>query len=92
MADSILRLKVDSQEYDNKLKRAAEGLQRYADGCRKAGGTLTQLDEGVEDFVKALGNMETVSKSAKGSIAEMTKVFTEMSVQYNKLTENAFQE
>ena len=87
MADSILRLKVDSQEYDNKLKRAAEGLQRYADGCRKAGGTLTQLDEGVEDFVKALGNMETVSKSAKGSIAEMTKVFTEMSVQYNKLTE-----
>ena len=34
MADSILRLRVESQEYDNKLKRAAEGLQRYADGCR----------------------------------------------------------
>lgn len=87
MADSILRLRVQSDEYDNKLKRAAEGLQRYADGCRKAGGTLTQLNEGVEQFVKELGNMETVSKSAKGSIAEMTKVFTEMSVQYNKLTE-----
>ena len=87
MADSILRLKVDSQEYDNKLKRAAEGLQRYADGCRKAGGTLTQLDEGVEQFVKELGNMETVSKSAKGSINEMTKAFTELSVQYNKLTD-----
>ena len=28
MADSILRLKVDSQEYDNKLKRAAEQLNR----------------------------------------------------------------
>ena len=87
MADSILRLKVDSQEYDNKLKRAAEGLQRYADGCRKAGGTLTQLDEGVEQFVKELGNMETFSKSAKGSINEMTKAFTELSVQYNKLTD-----
>ena len=87
MADSILRLRVDSQEYDNKLKRAAEGLQRYADGCRKAGGTLTQLDDGVEEFVKGLGNMETVSKSAKGSIAEMTKAFTELSVQYNKLTD-----
>ena len=87
MADSILRLKVDSQEYDNKLKRAAEGLQRYAEGCRKAGGTLTQLDDGVEQFVKELGNMETVSKSAKGSINEMTKAFTELSVQYNKLTD-----
>ena len=87
MADSLLRLRIDSQEYDNKLKRAAEGLQRYAEGCRKAGGTLTQLDDGVEDFVKALGNMETVSNSAKGSINEMTKAFTDLSVQYNKLTE-----
>ena len=87
MADSILRLKVESQEYDNKLKRAAEGLQRYADGCRKAGGTLTQLDDGVEDFVRELGKMETVSRSAKGSINEMTKAFTDLSVQYNKLTD-----
>lgn len=87
MADSILRLKVDSQEYDNKLKRAADGLQQYADGCRKAGGTLTQLDDGVEQFVKELGKMETVSKSAKGSISEMTKAFTDLSVQYNKLTD-----
>ena len=87
MADSILRLKVDSQEYDNKLKRAAEGIQRYAEGCRKAGGTLTQLDEGVEQFVKELGNMETVSNSARGKIGEMTKAFTELSVQYNKLTD-----
>ena len=87
MADSILRLKVDSQEYDNKLKRATEGLQRYAEGCKKAGGTLAHLDDGVEEFVKSLGNMDTVSKSAKGSINEMTKSFTELSVVYNKLTE-----
>ena len=87
MADSILRLKVDSQEYDNKLKRAAQGLQQYADGCRKAGGTLEHLDEGVLEFTRALGQMETVSKSAKGSIGEMTKAFTDMSVQYNKLTD-----
>ena len=87
MADSILRLRVDSQEYDNKLKRAAEGIQRYAEGCRKAGGTLTQLDEGVEQFVKELGKMETTSNSARGKINEMTKAFTELSVQYNKLTD-----
>ena len=87
MADSILRLRVDSQEYDNKLKRAAQGLQQYADQCKKAGGTLEYLDDGVLEFTKALGQMETVSKTAKGSIAEMTKAFTDMSVQYNKLTD-----
>lgn len=88
MADSILRLKVESQEYDQKIKRAAEGIQQYAQKCREAGGTLEHLDEGVEDFVKAVGQMETVSKSAKGSINEMTKAFTDLSVEYNKLTED----
>ncbi|MBR5276100.1 MAG: hypothetical protein IKU35_03045, partial [Bacteroidaceae bacterium] len=87
MAESILKLRVESSEYENKIKRAAEGLQRYADGCRKAGGTLTQLDDGVLEFTRSLGQMETVSKSARGSVNEMTKAFTELSVQYNKLTD-----
>ena len=87
MADSILRLRVDSQEYDNKLKRAAEGIQRYAEGCRKAGGTLEHLDDGVEQFVKELGKMETTSKSAKGSLNEMTKSFTDLSMEYKRLTD-----
>ena len=88
MADSILRLRVQSEEYDQKIKRAAEGIQQYAQKCREAGGTLEHLDDGVEDFVKALGRMDTVSKSAKGSINEMTRAFTDLSVQYNRLTED----
>ena len=87
MADSILRLRVQSDEYDNKLKRAAEGIQRYAEQCRAAGGTLEHLDDGVEQFVRELGKMDTTAKGAKGSLSEMTKAFTEMSVQYNKLTD-----
>ncbi len=86
MADSILRLKVESQEYDNKLKRAAEGLQKYVDECRKAGGTLEVVEQDTLDFVRAVGNMTTVSKSAKGSISEMTRAFTDLKVQYNELT------
>ena len=87
MAENILKLRVDSDEYNNKIKRATEDLQRYAEGCRKVGGTLEHVDEGVEEFVKALGQMQTVSKSAKGSVSELTKSFTELSVMYNKLTE-----
>lgn len=87
MADSILKLRVQSEEYDNKLKRASEAIQRYAEKCREAGGTLEHLDDGVLEFTRALGGMETVSKSAKGSIGELTKTFTDLSVQYNKLTD-----
>ena len=87
MADSILRLKVESQEYDQKIKRASEGILKYAEDCRKAGGPLEYLDEGVEDFVKALGQMNTVSNSAKGKINEMTRAFTDLSLQYKNLTD-----
>ena len=53
MADSILRLRVNSEEYDNKLKRATEQLTRYADGCRKVGGTLQYVDDNVVEFLES---------------------------------------
>ena len=87
MADSILRLRVDSAEYNNKLKQATEQLTRYADGCRKAGGTLQYVDDNVVEFARSLGKMETSATSARGQLAEMTKAFTEWSVRYNKMTD-----
>ena len=87
MAESILRLKVASEEYENKLKRASEGLQKYIEGCRKAGGTLEHLDDGVLDFVKALGSMETKSTSARGKISELRKGFIDMKAEYLHMTE-----
>lgn len=87
MADSIVRMKIDSSEWDSKLKRASEQLNRYADGCRKAGGTLEHVDEGVLEFTRSLGRMETTANTARGKLAEMTKAFTDMSVQYKNMTE-----
>jgi len=87
MADSIVRLRVDSQEYDNKLKRAAEGLNRYIEGCRKAGGTLEHVDDGVKEFTQELGKMGTVAGGAKGKLGEMTKAFTDLTLQFNQMTE-----
>lgn len=87
MTDSILRLKVESQEYDNKLKRAAQGLQQYADQCRKAGGTLESVEKDTLDFVKAIGRMETVTKTAKGSLGEMTASFTQFKMIYKQMSD-----
>lgn len=87
MSDAIVRLRIESQEYDNKLKRATDGLTRYADECRKVGGTLSVVEQETLDYVKALGQMDTVSRTATGSLAEMKKTYTELSVQYKKLTD-----
>ena len=87
MADSLVRLRIDSQEYDQKLKRAAEGLTRYADECRKIGGTLEVVEKETLDYVRAVGQMDTVSRTATGKLAEMKKTFVELSVQYQQMTE-----
>ena len=87
MADSILRLKVESQEYDNKLKQATQGLTRYADECRKVGGTLEVVEKETLDYVRALGQMDTTSRTATGKLAEMKKTFTELSVVYKNMTD-----
>ena len=87
MADSILRLKVESQEYDNKLKQATNGLTRYVEECRKVGGTLEVVEKDTLDYVRAMGNMETTAKSATGKLSEMKKAFTEWSVVYKNMTD-----
>ena len=87
MADSIVRLKVESSEYDQKLKRAAEGLTRYADECRKVGGTLEVVEKDTLEYVRALGQMDTVSRTATGKLSEMKKTFTELSVVYKNMTD-----
>ena len=87
MADSILRLKVESQEYDQKIKRAAEGIQQYAQKCREAGGTLEHLDDGVLEFVQALGQMDTVATGTKQQLREMSNALTTLTTTYRGLTD-----
>ena len=87
MADSILRLKVESTEYDQKIKRAAEGIQQYAQKCREVGGTLEKLDDGVLEFVQSLGQMDTVAKSSKQQLREMSNALTTLTQTYRELTD-----
>lgn len=85
MAEDILRLRVDSTEYDNKIKRAAEGIQRFAEQAYKSGGAVTELEKDEVAFIKALGNMETVSKTASGKLREMESAYRNLSATYHML-------
>ena len=92
MADVITRLIVDSQDYDNKIKRAAQGLQHYADACKKAGGTLEFVDDEAMEFAKSLGKMQTAAKNAEGELSELKTAFKEMSVLYKRPSGSSIQE
>lgn len=87
MAESILKLKVDSQEYDGKIKRAAAGIQHLDSDLRKAGKTFADCDKEQVEFIRQLGNMETVSKTAKGKLGELSAAFTDLKIKYNAMSD-----
>lgn len=87
MANSILKLKVENEEYDAKLKKAAEGIRHLAEVAHKAGGDLTGLDKAELAYIKALGDMETKSRTAAGSTRELESAFKELTVVYNRLND-----
>ena len=87
MADSILRLKLDSGEYENKIKRATQGLLQMERECRSLGGTLAYLESDQRQFVSSLGRMETKSQTVKGRVNELSAAYTELRAQYNRLTD-----
>ena len=87
MADNILKLRVESSEYDQKLKKAAEGIRHLAEVAHKGGGELTGLEKAELDYVKALGDMETKSRTAAGSVRELESTYKELKVIYDQLNE-----
>ena len=86
MADSIIRLRVESNEYDSKIKRAQQGLLHMEEACRKAGKSMNDMEKDQKQFVQSLGSMQTVSQTTRGKIGELSSAFVELRSQYNRLT------
>lgn len=87
MAESLLKLKIDSSEYDQKIKRAAEGLRRYVDVCHQQGDVIGRLLGDTRKYVDSIGQMDTVNKTARGSVNELKSAFTELRHIYNQLSD-----
>ena len=87
MANSLLKLTVESSEYDAKLKKAAEGIRHLAEVAHKGDGDMTGLEESTLDYIKAMGEMETKSRSAAGQVRELESTYKELKVIYDQLNE-----
>ena len=87
MAENILKLKVDSSEYDSKIKRASQGIQELGRSLNEAGKSFTDADKDQMAFVRELGNMQTVARGYKARISEMTAAFVDLSAQYKQMTD-----
>ena len=87
MSDSVVKLRIDSKEYDANIKRAGDALTDYFRKVKEGGGTLMHLDDGVMEAVKAMGELGTQAKSTKGGLRELTQATTDMTAAYRALTD-----
>ena len=87
MAESVLKLIVDDKEYNASIKNARQGMVALEQSLQKAGKSFTDVDSKVLEYVRAIGNMNTQSTTAKGKIGEMSTAFTELALQYKRMTD-----
>ena len=87
MADNIIKLRVDSNEYESKIKRASQGITDLANSLRNSKKSFAEVDKEQLQYIQALGKMDTVSKDARGSVKELTGAYIQLSAEYNKLSQ-----
>ena len=85
--DIISRLKLESGEFDSKIKRAGQELLAYSEHCRKVGLQMGYANKDAKEFAKALGSMQTVSQTARGKINELSEAFVNAKVMYKNMTD-----
>lgn len=87
MADTIIRLKVESTEYEGKIKRAVQGMLQLEKHVREMGAGFEVAEKADLEFVRALGDMETQTQSVKGQMREFTEAILALKQQYDRLTD-----
>lgn len=87
MSGSVFKLKVETNEYDNKLKNAATGIQHLAKRAHDLQGSFTNLEKEEVEFIRNLGYMNTASKTAVGATRELENAYKGLATTYNSLSD-----
>ena len=87
MADAIVRLRLESQEYDGKLKRAVDQMTKMEQEVRRTGASFAYADKEEMEFVQSLGNMSTQASSAKSKLREYTDAIMSLTSTYRQMTD-----
>ncbi|MGX8694945.1 MAG: hypothetical protein ACSW8D_01045 [Prevotella sp.] len=86
MADVITRFKLETTQYDSKLRDAAKGLKEYARQASFAGNEFGKFTQKNVEAARALGNIAPSATNAKDKVKELVGAFNDVANAYNALT------
>ena len=86
-ADVITRFKLETTQYDSKLRDAAKGLKEVVKQAELAGKDFKGFEKNTLEAAKALGTIETGANNSKDKVKELVGAFNEMAKTYNSMSQ-----
>ena len=86
MSDIITRFKLETTQYDSKLRDAAKGLADYARVASAAGKEFDKFTKDQAEAARALGSISTSANNAKDKVRELVNAYNQAANAYNRLT------
>lgn len=86
MGDVITRFKLDTTQYDSKLRDAAKNMAEFSRQASLAGDEFGKFANKNAEAVRALGNIATSATNAKDKVKELVGAYNDLAKEYNALT------
>ena len=87
MADVITRFKLETTQYDSKLRDASKALSDYSKQAELAGKDFDKVTQSQVEAARAFGNISTSATNAKDKVKELVAAYNDVAKAYNKLTD-----
>ena len=86
-ADVITTFKLETTQFDSKLRDTAKELQGIARQAEKAGKDFAGFDKGAVEAARALGTVASGATNTKDKLKDLVGSFNDAAKAYDKLTE-----
>lgn len=86
-ADVITRFKLETSQYDSKLRDATKGLAQLAKDTQKAGGDMNKMSKEQVEAARSLGKLAGGATNAKEKVRELVNAYNKLAKEYNDLSE-----
>lgn len=87
MADVITRFKLETTQYDSKLRDTAKNLQTYLHTVESGGKSFTNFSQKSIEYARALGQTASGANNLKDKVKDLVGAYNDAAKAYNKLTQ-----
>lgn len=85
--DIITRFKLETTQYDSKLKTAAKELADFGKTAKSSGRDFDDFTRKQVEAARGIGRMSTTATDAKQKTKELVSAFNDLARSYNQLTD-----